>query len=272
MPSRREEDIFKRSSRTFYNASRIFPRAVREDIFTLYAFVRVVDDFVDQTPQDRAGFDSFTDEFWDAYAGKLSHDPIISRFVALSQRASFERSWIDAFIQAMESDFSEVACRTLKDTEHYMYGSAEVIGLMIVRILDLPEKSYPYAQSLGRSFQYINMIRDVAEDNALKRRYLPLVELKRYGLESLDEAHVRDHEAQFRLFMDAQLARFDRWLRQGECGFSYIPKRSRVAIEAATRLYRWTADRIREDPFVIYEKKVRPPMHVILLETGRSIL
>lgn len=265
-------DLFKRSSRTFYNASRIFPKKVRADVVTLYAFVRSVDDFVDQTPQDREGFESFTDSFWEAYSGNGEADPVISGFVELAKRTGFERSWIDAFIQAMESDLGKVECRTLKETEHYMYGSAEVIGLMMARILDLPDKSHAYAQSLGRAFQYINMIRDVAEDNALGRRYLPLAELKRYGLESLEYAHVHDHEGAFRLFIDAQLARFDRWLRQAECGYSYLPKRSRIAIETAARLYMWTAERIREDPFVIYEKKVKPPVHVIAREASRSIV
>ena len=55
MPSKEEVRIFKDASRTFYAASKLFPRAVRDEVFTLYAFVRTADDFVDCTPQDRGG-------------------------------------------------------------------------------------------------------------------------------------------------------------------------------------------------------------------------
>ena len=272
MPRNEEIRIFKDASRTFYFASRFFPRSAREDIFMLYAFVRTVDDFVDCTPQDREGFDRFTDLLWEAHRSGPVSDPIIDRFVGLWKRVGFERSWVDAFVQAMESDFEKHEYRTLKETEHYMYGSAEVIGLMIMRILDLPEKSAPYAQNLGKAFQYINMIRDIKEDLALGRRYLPLSELKRYGLESLDERYIRENESAFRMFIHAQLAHFERWLRQSRVGFSYLPRRSRMAVEAACRLYEWTAQVIKDDPLVIYERKVRPPTHVVVREAARSIL
>jgi 15-cis-phytoene synthase len=272
MPRKEEVRIFKEASRTFYFASKLFPRSAREDIFILYAFVRTVDDFVDCTPQDRNGFESFTDSLWEAQRTGSSPDPIIDRFVDLWVRVGFERSWVDAFLQAMESDFEKHEYRTLKETEHYMYGSAEVIGLMMLRILSVSEKAVPYARSLGRAFQYINMIRDVSEDNALGRRYLPLSEMKRYGLESLDERYVRENEGSFRLFIHAQLAYFERWLHQSRAGFSYLPKRSRMAIETACSLYEWTAQQIKDDPLIIYERKVRPPTHVVVREAARSVL
>ena len=272
MPRKEEVRIFKKASRTFYYASRLFPRAARDDIFTLYAFVRTIDDFVDCTPQDRAGFEAFTDDLWEAHRSGSSSDPIIARFVELWIRVGFERSWVDAFLQAMESDFEKREYRTLKETEHYMYGSAEVIGLMITRVLGVSEKSAPYARSLGRAFQYINMIRDVSEDLSLGRRYLPLTEMKRYGLESLEHQYVRENEGAFRLFVHAQLAHFERWLRQSRAGFTYLPKRSRMAIETSCRLYEWTAQVIKDDPLIIYERKVKPPTHVIVRETARSVL
>ena len=272
MPRKEEVRIFKEASRTFYFASRFFPYSVREDIFILYAFVRTVDDFVDCTPQDREGFDRFTDLLWDAHRTGSSDDQIIGRFLDLWTRVGFERSWVDAFLQSMESDFEKREYRTLKESEHYIYGSAEVIGLMIMRILGLPDKSAPYAQSLGKAFQYINMIRDINEDLSLGRRYLPLTEMKRYGLESLDERYVRENESAFRMFMHAQLAHFERWLRQSRVGFTYLPRRSRMAIEAACRLYEWTAQVIKDDPLVVYERKVRPPTHGIVREAARSII
>jgi 15-cis-phytoene synthase len=143
---------------------------------------------------------------------------------------------------------------------------------MLVRILGVTEKADPYARSLGRAFQYINMIRDIAEDNAFGRRYLPLSEMKRYGLASLDKRHVMENESAFRLFIHAQLAHFDRWLRQAQSGYTYLPKRSRIAIDTAARLSSWTAEEIRKNPLIIYERKVRPPMPVILREAARSIV
>lgn len=272
MPSKDETRIFKEASRTFYFASKLFPRSARDDIFTLYAFVRTADDFIDSVPQDREGFESFTDELWESYRRSSSENPIIDRFVDLCSRKNIERSWVDAFIASMESDLEPREYRSLKDTEHYMYGSAEVIGLMLVRILDASEKSYPYARSMGRSFQYINMIRDIAEDIDLGRRYLPLSEMKRYGLERLDERYVRENESAFRLFIHAQIAHYERWQRQAQAGLSYLPKRSRMAVETASRLYSWTAQVIKDDPLIIYERKVRPPTYVIMRETARSFV
>ena len=272
MPSRTEDRIFRGSSHTFYGASRLFDRKTRDDIFTLYAFVRTADDFVDSTPQDREGFEAYADALWDGLRTGSGSDPIIARFVDLVSRVGIERSWIDAFIQAMESDFELREYRTLKETEHYMYGSAEVIGLMIVRILGVSEKSFPYARSLGRAFQYINMIRDISEDLDLGRRYLPLAEMKRYGLESLEEHYVRQNEGAFRLFMHAQLAHYERWTRQSRAGFSYLPRRARMAVDTASRLYDWTAQVIKDDPLIVYERKVKPPLFVVLREASRSLI
>ncbi len=88
----------------------------------------------------------------------------------------------------MEHDLSESSCETLEDVLTYIYGSAEVIGLFMARIMDLDEASFPYAAMLGRAMQYINFIRDIAEDNELGRRYLPLLDTSLVSLKEGGEA------------------------------------------------------------------------------------
>ncbi|HVP17397.1 MAG TPA: squalene/phytoene synthase family protein, partial [Spirochaetia bacterium] len=175
--------VFQKGSRTYFTSSLFFPERVRREVSVLYSFVRVADDFVDATPQDRAGFEAFRQRYSASLHGKNTPDPVVDDFVRLMHEKQFEPAWVDAFLSSMEADFSIREYDTVEDVLRYIYGSAEVIGLFMARILDLPRDSHPYAQMLGRAMQYINFIRDIDEDARLGRRYLPFLGI---GLDSLD--------------------------------------------------------------------------------------
>lgn len=266
MPDRRLTRIFRRGSRTYFFSSVAFPPALRDDVFALYAFVRTADDFVDQPPgrQDAAGFDRFRERYASAVAGRPDGGPVIDAFIELAARKRFRDEWVAAFLDAMAQDLRQSDYPTIDDTLAYMYGSAEVIGLMMAAIMELPEEAYAPARLLGRAMQYINFIRDIAEDLDLGRTYLPATELAAAGLRSLapKEAH-RDVPA-FRRFVHAEIDRYLVWQRSADDGFHYIPRRPRVAIRTASDMYRWTAERIREDPLIVYRRKVRPSAARIL--------
>ena len=274
MPDRRLTRIFRRGSRTYFFSSIAFPPALRDDVFALYAFVRTADNFVDQPPgrQDAAGFDRFRERYGSAAAGSADGDPVIDSFVELAVRKRFRDEWVEAFLDAMAQDLRQTDYPTVDDTVAYMYGSAEVIGLMMAAIMELPEEAYAPARMLGRAMQYINFIRDIAEDLELGRTYLPATELAAAGLRSLDpeEAH-RDVPA-FRRFVRAEIDRYLGWQRAADAGFHFIPRRPRVAIRTASDMYRWTAERIREDPLVVYRRKVRPSAARILATIAASAL
>jgi 15-cis-phytoene synthase len=306
---------FRSGSRTYFNSSLFFPAAVKQDVFTLYSFVRTADNFVDAIPQDREGFKRFRETYRSVLSSRngdernpdetgidekrttrgnecadrgrnterseiadnrdaLREEEIIIRsFVSLSIEKNFEAEWTEAFFRSMEWDTERTTYHTLNETLAYIYGSAEVIGLYMARIMGLPSEADHPARMLGRAMQYINFIRDIDEDNRLGRTYLPLSETT---LSSLDPSETGSDPEEFRRFVTAQIDRYRKWYAQAQEGFAYIQGRSRIAVETASAMYAWTADVIANDPFVVYRKKVKPAkgrviFHAILrtLGTGR---
>ncbi len=261
--SRLHQRIFRRGSKTYFNSSLFFPREVRHDVFTLYGFVRTADDFVDAVPQDGAGFSRFVDRYRRAVAGEETGDPVIDTFVDLSRRRDFDHAWTEAFLASMEMDLTKRKYETIDETLHYIYGSAEVIGLYMARILSLAPDSHGAAMMLGRAMQFINFIRDIDEDNRFGRTYLPIGET---SLPDLSWETTSRHPEEFRSFMRAQVDRYRTWQSAAEAGFHFIPKRYLVPIKTASEMYDWTGRVISAKPFVVYRRKVKPSRPRILLE------
>ena len=256
--------IFKRGSRTYFHTSLFFPPEVREDVFTLYAFVRRADDFVDSVPQQKEEFMAFCESWSRAAEGGMTGDPVIDPFAGLVQKKNFDPAWVDAFLHSMGEDLTRNRYETIQDLQGYLYGSAEVIGLMMARIFGLPEPSHPTARLLGRAMQYINFIRDVQEDLSLGRIYLPQEELREFGLSTLSPDEAKRQPEAFTLFMRRQIERYRSWETEAEKGFSYLPYRYLIPVKTASELYRWTAATIDLDPFVVFRNKVRPSLPRIL--------
>jgi phytoene synthase len=240
---------------------------VKKDVFELYGFVRKADNFVDGIPQDKIGFMRFKDTYYRAIKGEKTDDIVIDSFVKLQNEKGFEQQWVDSFLSSMEMDFSKRNYETLDDTLGYIYGSAEVIGLMMAKILKLSSESYPYAQYLGRAMQYINFIRDISEDINLGRVYLPTSEMKRFGLQNLEYNYTQKHEEQFSEFIKYQIQRYCKWQYYAEQGYHFIPNRYLISIKTASEMYHWTAEQIYKKPFIIYEWKVKPWITKILTTT-----
>ncbi len=255
---------FKQGSKTFFTSSLFFPKKVRDDIFIFYAFVRTADDLVDSIPAQLTEFEKFKSSYALAIAGEPAHDVIIDSFVELIYRRNIPLAWIESFLAAMESDTHKKTYNTIEELCSYMYGSAEVIGLVMSRLLDFPPESYTSAQMLGRGFQYINFIRDIAEDITLDRQYLPHEVLRPFGFETLNETTARNNPKQFKACILHELERYVAWQKQGEAGFMYMPKRYLLPIKTAADMYRYTARVIQKDPFIIFRKKVKPSkMHIM---------
>lgn len=261
-------DTFKSGSKTYFNSSRFFPPEVRRDVFYLYGFVRRADNFVDDIPQDPDGFYRFRDAYHSALGGaegfgSASGDPIIDRFVELHRRKGFDPAWTEAFLKSMERDLFKKEYNSLEETLDYIYGSAEVIGLFMARIMQLPpEADYP-ARMLGRAMQYINFIRDIKEDVELGRRYLPLTDTHLNGLEY---EYVKNHLAEFRAFHTKQIGLYMGWQREAEKGYRFIPFRYLLPIKTAADMYVWTARQIEKNPMIVYSRKVKPPKPRIVLQ------
>lgn len=262
-------EIFKNGSKTYFNSSLFFPDEVRNDVFVLYGFVRTADNFVDAVPQDAGGFADFVERYHRARDGAHLNDPVIDSFVELSQRCGFADSWSDAFLESMEMDLTKRTYGTIDETLHYIYGSAEVIGLFMARILRLSTEADEAARMLGRAMQYINFIRDLDEDRAFGRTYLPLHETL---LPDLSPESAGKHADAFRSFIRDQIRRYDAWQQKAEMGFRFIPKRYLIPIRTASQMYNWTGRVIANEPFVVYRRKVKPSRPRILLEVVKNAL
>ena len=252
------KEIFRRGSKTYFYNSIFFPEPAREDVFILYSFVRKADNFVDSIPQRKEEFCRFREDFCSALDGEKTGDVVLDSFAALARRRGFELKWTEAFLDSMEMDLTKGVYQTIDETINYIYGSAEVIGLMMSKILGIDESYYPQARSLGKSMQYINFIRDIDEDIRLGRNYFPREEMKRFGLESLEYDHVSGRRDGFLKFMDSQIKRYRGWQDDAETAFKAIPRRYRIPVQNASDMYNWTAEKIARDPFIVYRRKVKP--------------
>ena len=263
--------VFKAGSTTYFNSSLFFPPAMRAEVFALYGFVRVADNYVDAVPQEAESFRQFVARYRVAREGEPAGDPIIDGFVALEKALGFNRAWTEAFLGSMEADLTKRFYGTEEEMLGYVYGSAEVIGLYMAKIMRLPEEAHPAAQRLGRAMQVINFIRDVAEDAGMGRRYLPVEREGRRWLEVADDwlpsrEWARANPEKWTSFIRGHLERYGEWQAEAEAGYRFIPRRARVAVRTAGDMYKWTARRIAADPFVVFERKVKPKRWRILLQ------
>ncbi|MCA9382753.1 phytoene/squalene synthase family protein [Candidatus Dojkabacteria bacterium] len=258
------DQIFKEGSTVFYYSTKFFPEWIRKEVAILYAFVRVADDFVDCVPQDREGFNQFKKEYYSAIKKGKSDNMVIDSFVELSKKRKFEPEWTDAFLDSMGEDLNKNKYNTYQETLKYIYGSAEVIGLYMAKIIGLPKKTYKYAARLGRAYQLINFIRDIQYDIELGRVYWPKEELSHFHLENLSEEYTKKNHQNFKHFMRFLVHRFKMNIEEAHLGLELMPKTLAVAIKTASDGYLWTADKIYKNPFIVYKKIVKPSKFRVL--------
>jgi phytoene synthase len=264
--------LFEKGSTTYFNSSLFFPDHIRSNVFRLYAFVRTADNFVDHLPQKRKQFRTFKEEYLRARQTQTpSSDVVINEFVKLEAELQFNHLWTDAFLHSMEMDLERITYDTLEDTLQYIYGSAEVIGLYMATIMNLPAESFPTAKLLGRAMQYINFIRDIKEDLHLGRVYFPQEEVQQCGLSELSEAEARAKPDQFKQFIQQQITRYKAWQQEAEVGFRFIPKSYLVPIKTASDCYAWTARQIEKNPLIVFQKKIKPHKAQVALTAMKNM-
>jgi len=268
-----EETIFKNGSTTYYWSSKFFPKGVRDDIFKLYSFVRVVDDYIDQEKPDNKSFE-YIEKRWKTIKKSLGKEmkrvddsvaeKVLSNMAYIVYRYECDPAWVDSFLKSMRMDIGGRKYKTADEVLEYVYGSAEVIGLFVARIMRLPETAYESAKLQGRAMQYINFIRDIDEDAKLGRCYFSTEDIVMFGLKDLSEHETSKKPAEFREFIEHQVERYREWQKEAKKGFKYIPRRPRIAVKTAADMYLWTANQIFEDPSIVFDKKVKPSRHRVL--------
>ena len=264
-PTTNPDEIFRKGSTTYYYSTKLFPANVRKEVTQLYNFVRIADNFVDSVPQDTEGFLDFKNEYYEVLSGKESDNKIITEFVKLSKKRQFENEWVDAFLHSMEMDTYKSNYENLDELNTYLYGSAEVIGLMMNKVMNINKNANDSARYLGKAMQFINFIRDIDEDLDLKRTYFPEEDLDKFGLTGLTRGEARRKPEQFKSFVRSQIRLYFKWQKQAEIGFKFIPKNMRIAVKTASDMYLWTAKEIYKNPFIVYDMKIKPSWTKVLL-------
>ena len=175
--------ITRRYSTSFSMGIRVFDRSLRAPIYAIYGFVRFADEIVDTFhgyPKDRL-LSRFREDTYRAIEERISLNPVLHAFQEVVRKYHIETELIDAFLDSMEMDLHH---HRYEDSlyKQYIYGSAEVVGLMCLRVFcHGNEEAYQHlkgpACSLGSAFQKINFLRDMKSDfNERGRVYFPGVD------------------------------------------------------------------------------------------------
>ncbi len=179
--------ITKQYSTSFSAAIRLLDKPIRTDIYNIYGYVRVADELVDTLrPKDSLRMlKDFNTETSQAVKSSVSLNPVIHAFAQTVIKYQIDSSLIQAFIGSMAMDISKNSY-TKKQYKDYIYGSAEVVGLMCLMVFlggsKTKYKKLIYgAKALGSAFQKVNFLRDLNEDNqALGRVYFPNIDIDNF--------------------------------------------------------------------------------------------
>lgn len=221
--------VTERYSTSFSRASRLFPSDIRKHIYSIYGFVRLADEIVDTFHSfDKAMLlERFEQDYYHALQQGISLNPVIHAFVQTVGEKQIPLELVDSFLNSMKMDLGEI--KNLEDSRYkeYIYGSAEAVGLMCLKIfVNGSEEDYqrlkPYAQSLGAAFQKINFLRDISTDfQTLNRTYFPNIDFYNFTAE-----HKRLIEADIAKDFDHACA-----------GIRRLPLSSRLAVFMAYKYY-----------------------------------
>ena len=252
--------------KTYYLATLLLPPAKRPYVHALYGFARYADEIVDDlastlTDQEKSDWlGRWGDAFLVDVRRGSSDDPVCRAVVDTVQRWEIPTEHFEAFLHSMRMDLTVTEYPTYDDLYEYVYGSAAVIGLQMVPILEpTSPEAYERAMDLGVAFQLANFIRDVNEDLDRGRVYLPLDELERFGVtRAVLERRVATPEVKAAL--RHQIDRVKRLEERSRPGVEMLHPSSRDCIEAARVLYCGIADQVVAINYEVFKKRAKVPI------------
>tara|TARA_E500000178_G_C16913881_1_gene704010 strand:- start:163 stop:1011 length:849 start_codon:yes stop_codon:yes gene_type:complete len=242
--------VIKRYSTSFYFSSSLLSKSIRQDIFNIYGFVRLADEIVDtfhDFPKKEL-LNEFEEELWRSIENKISLNPILNSFQNTVNRYSIPKDLIRSFLDSMKMDLEKKEYNSVEEYKKYIYGSADVVGLMCLKVFVKGSEALysdlsDYAISLGSAFQKVNFLRDLKDDsNILKRVYFPNVNMDDFNEESKKEI-INEIELDFKNAIK---------------GIARLPKNSRFAVYIAYRYYNKLLKKLkRTSSENIVKKRVR---------------
>jgi phytoene synthase len=191
-------------STSFSSAVKMLAPSIRQDIYNIYGFVRFADEIVDSFhdyPKDTL-FALFETDLANALSYKISLNPILNAFQHTVHKYNIPQELIAAFMKSMKLDLSKSVYETEQEYQDYIYGSADVVGLMCLKVfvkgdLALYDQLKESAMRLGSAFQKVNFLRDLKDDHeVLSRTYFPNTDLNRLD-EQAKAKIIQEIEADF---------------------------------------------------------------------------
>lgn len=247
--------------KTYYLATLLLPPAKRPHVHALYGFARYADELVDDLDSpDPPALVAWSDRFLHDLSRGESADPVARAVIHTARTWDIPADTFRAFLDSMQMDITVTGYPTYADLERYMYGSAAVIGLQMVPILEpLDARAADYARTLGEAFQLSNFVRDVGEDLRRGRVYLPQEDLDRFGVTRADLApgptppHVVD-------LLRFEIARTRRLYDAARPGIDLLHPSSRDCIRTAFTLYAGILDAVEQADYQVLDRRVSVPL------------
>lgn len=263
-------------------ATMVFPDKIRNDVITLYWFVRIADNIVDEIDKQSlkhtvlntsrthilkkhytVAKEELTNYYqWrqKAYTHDQTQNPHFWAFVSLVKNRNIDHKHIQSFFDSMYMDCQIHRYQTYQQLTNYMYGSAVVIGHMMCQIVGVKNhKAYIYATKLANAMQMTNFLRDIQEDyNILDRIYIPSFDLAKFGLTHDDiidlcsKQHASKKMNQFQKYMKNQIYCIRQEYDQARKGYKYLPTHTQQAIALSACLYEAILDKIEQNNYDIF--------------------
>jgi phytoene synthase len=252
------EQLARSKAANFYHAFRLLPRRQYLDMCALYAFLRLADDLTDEPgdiEEKRRRLDDYRRQLDQALAGNCSL-PLHAAFVDTIRTRGIPVEYLHAALDGVGMDLDIACYETFKDLYLYCYRVASVVGLSCIHIWGFhDERAKAYAEAAGIAFQLTNILRDLGEDAARGRVYLPLEDLRRfqYRPEELAEG-VRDQR--FEELMTFQAERAGSFYDAAGPLVPLLAPAGRAVFLVMLRTYRGLLERIASSRFDVFRRRI----------------
>ncbi|WP_136479812.1 phytoene/squalene synthase family protein [Cognatitamlana onchidii] len=242
--------VTKTYSTSFSLATKMLSNSIRGDIYNIYGFVRFADEIVDSfhNYNKEELFNRFSDDLEHALKDRISLNPILNSFQYTFHKYNIDKALVDAFMKSMRLDLHKKNYLTDEEYKAYIYGSADVVGLMCLKVfVQGDEAKYESlkatAMALGSAFQKVNFLRDLKADfEGLDRTYFPNADLRNLDERSKQDI-INDIEADF---------------EKGLTGIKKLPIEAKFGVFMAYRYYRQLLKKLKRTPALkIKESRIR---------------
>jgi phytoene synthase len=281
--------ITRSAAKNFYYAFLLLPRPKRQALCAVYAFMRRCDDIADDpalpAEERRQKLASWLDAAHRALAGYATDEPVLLALTDAQRRYNIAVGLLDQLAFGTEMDVqgedlllceardpAVVSYRTFEDLRVYCHRVASVVGLVCIRIFGYRDPAAePLAERLGLAFQLTNIIRDVKEDAAMGRVYLPEEDLVRFGILPSELSAAVD-PTRFRPLLAMEADRAREYYRAGDDLIPLIDEDSQPALWVLISIYRRLLEKIAQAQYAVFSGKITLTVREKLTVLARGFL